>query len=492
MKRRLFLKTGTVGAAGIIAIPTMLYGCSIVDGGYPTGPAAGISLFQENAELFDSAIAELRLQGSGNLASAEAEDVDLAGLSEQIAERQAAVPAELAEEFAESSTQMLAATTALAASVPEMSFPLAGAEQAEMAEDFALLKVWKASTLLASAAAETPHPIRKVHAAEKMVESAEFVHSSINANAESEFINATGELNAHAEEYVGSAEAWSAAEGFELGVHNYGESARKFARKRHLDGGKDLLTSSDNIALSTGYFAEGIDNLNAEAEYFNSHILTSSAEMIPFSAELVAESEIFQHLAQGESAEMGADKMVDGATEIYNDAESNVTKIGRGGAELDLGADQFIAGTVTFVSAGNYTNNAFRYMRAAEDLAFGGWPARAEKAIEISTELMVPNSEHFYAGSEALQAVELTGGVESLVPALSEVLEGAEFMAETARSIESEIGAAEALSGAEMAEEGAIKAASNPAKFLESGAESVELGTISVMKGAAEFIEGYY
>ncbi len=503
MKRRLFLKSSTVGVGGVLVLPSIFYGCP--NGGHHQDPFAGIDLFRESSVLFDSAIAELRLAGSGSLASAEAEDVtlagtaevDLVGVAEQITNQQAAEPAELAEDFAESSEMLLEASESIYQSAPELfnaEAELIEGAQAELAEDYAFLKVLKSTTILASAATATPLPIRKVTAAEKMIASAAEVHNAFNANAEIELIEGSEFLMGHAEEYVGAAEAWSAENAFVEGVHTYGEAADQFAETSELLlGGENLLVSSDNISLSTDYFAQGIDNLNAEAEIFNATELTSAAEMVPFSEFLVAEAETFESLAEGDSAEMGAAEMLGGASEILSDAETNVTNIGAGGEVLDLGADQFIAGTLTFVSAEKYTGLAQYYLKAAETLSGnpgGIAEAEAEAEIILTTELMHPASEIFQAGAEALQRIELTDGVESLVPATTEILTGAEHLESIASSPEAEIGAAEMIQWAEIAEAGAIESLKIPSE-MHIGSEAVEIGSFGIKNGAAEFIEGY-
>jgi len=488
MKRRLFLKTSSLGIGGAVALPTVVYGCSLFKP-MSLNPSLGLELFQSGSVLFDSSIAELRLAGSGRLASAEAEDVDLAGILQQIVNGQAEAPAELAEDFTESSTDMLNASSELAESSSEV-FPLNQGQSAELADDFALLKVVKASTLLAGAAKVTPAPIRKVAAANKMVASAELVHEAVNASSEAELIESTGELLAHSEEYVGAAETYSAEVGFVAGVDNYAESAEFYAENDQFSGAETLLASTDNISLAASYFGDGVDNLNAEAEFFNSPELVMAAEMVPSSELLVAEANLFTQIAQGESAEMGASEMLKGASEILSDAETNAPNIGNGGDALDLGADQFIAGSISFVSAQSYTEQAAVYLQAAESLN-GRYASKAEDKIISSTELLGPAAENFYMAAQALESIELTDGVESIVPAASELVEGAEYLQRLATNAETRIGAAEMVKGAEQAKKGAMQSANHPNKFLESGAESVEIGTFAMISGAAEFIEGY-
>ena len=494
MKRRLFLQSSTVGIGGVIVLPTLFYGCP---GPTPIPSVNGISLFSSSALLFDSAVAELRLAGSGSLASAEAEDPSLAGIGNQIAQGFAAEPAELAEDFAESSESLLQSSESLYHSAPELfnaEAELIDGAHAELAEDYAFLKVLKSTTILASAASATPQPARKVYAAEKMITSAAEVHQAFGANAESEMIEGSEHLLAYSEEFVGAAESYSAENAFVEGVHSYGESAAHFANFNHIHGGEKLLTSSDNIALSTEYFVQGFDNLNAEAEIFNAKTENTAAEMVPFSNFLLAETETYLRLAESGSAEQGAEKMNNGASEILHDAENNVSNFAEGGEILDIGADQFIAGTLTFVSAEKYTGLAEYYLEAAETLS--GNPSRfaeaeAEAEIKWTTKLLHPASEIFHSNAEALHTIELTDGVESLVPATTELLIGSEHLESIANSAEAEEGAIELIQWAEMAQEGAEAGSENPAEFLHTGSEAIEIGSFGIKNSAAEFIEGY-
>lgn len=499
MKRRLFLKTGSVGVGGIIAMPTFIYGCATLQPNLVQGPSMSVSLFQEGSRLFDSSIAELRLTGSGQLASAEAEDVTLAGtsevdlndLAEQVANLQAAVPAELNQQFAESSIDMLDAAGQLAESAPEM-FPLSKGIQAELSDDFALLKVVKASSLLASAAMATPQPVRKVKAAEKMIASAEVVQEAMNAGAESKLIEGTGSLLAHSEEYVGAAEQFVAKEAFIGGVKTYRNAIVQLAENNLVDGVSNLLTSSDNIALSSGYYADGVANLNAEAGFFGATPISSAEEIIPFTAELVKTAPLFVNAAKGESAELGAAKMVQGSAELMNSAEIDVATLGLGGNVLDVGADQFIAGETVYNGATEYAAEASIYLSAAESLNNRSYTAKAEaEYIHEATEILYPASQTFFSGAQALQKIKLTDGVQNLVPAVSQILTGAKHLQSEAVTAESKIGVQKMIAGATEALSGAIESEINPVEFLQSGAESIELGTNTIMLGAAEFVEGY-
>lgn len=498
MKRRLFLKTGSVGLGGMLAIPSVIYGCTTVRPISMQGPSKSVSLFTDGSRLFDSAIAELRTAGSGELASAEAEDVTLSGtgeldlfsLAEQVTNQQAAIPAELAEDFAESSADMLSAAGSLAESAPHL-FPLDRRLQAELADDFALLKVVKASTLLASAAAVTPQPEQKVHAAKNMVASAEMVHKAVRRSAEAELIESTGELLAYSEEYVGSCEQFAAEPAFIEGVESFEFSVSQLANGDLVNGVANLLTSTDNIALSSGYYASGIQNLNAEADFFGGKEITAAEEFIPYAKELVQTSPKFLRAAKGDSAKFGAEKMILGSAELLQHSMHEVAELGIGGAMLDIGSDQFIGGEITFNAAEEYTAESNIYLQAAEKFDSRGAAEAEAEFIHETTESMFPASENFFAGAEALQTIKQTAGVETLMPAAQEVFIGAKQLQSEADNRKAEKGAEAMVIGAEKVIIGAEQSSQQPAKHLELGAELIEIGTNTMMAGAALFVKGY-
>jgi len=489
MKRRLFLKTGSVGIGGIIAMPTVIYGCATLKP-LPQGPSMSVSLFQDGSRLFDSSIAELRLSGSGELASAEAEDPDLSGIAEQVALGTAAVPAELDSQFAESSTDMLNAANSIAESAPEL-LPLGKGLQAEIADDFALLKVVKASTLLASAAMATPQPLRKISAAEKMISSAEVVHKAIHASSESELIESTEELLAYSEEYVGAAEQYSAEVGFIDGADTFESAIHQLAENRLTDGVKNLLTATDNIALSSEYYVHGVNNLNAKAEHFGSDLITSAKEFIPYAKKLVASSTLFHKVATGESAELGAAEMIQGAEALLAESSSEVENLGIGGKTLDIGGDRFIGGEITYNGAENYSAESNIYLKAAENFNNRSSAEAEAEFIQDTAELLYPASEIFYYGAEALNNITFTEGVESLIPAAEHILAGSELLQSEAENAEALFGAENMVEGAAEALFGASESAENPSKLLEKGAGNIETGTLNLMNGAAEFVQGY-
>ncbi len=498
MKRRLFLKTGSVGIGGMMVMPTVVYGCASLHHPLSHGPSKSVNLFTDGSRLFDAAIAELRTSGSGELASAEAEDVTLSGtgqldivsIGEQIVNKQAAVPAEVPQNFEISSEEMLSAAGEIYDSAEDL-LPVDRQLQAELAEDFALLKVVKASNLLTNAAEATPHPARKVSAAENMINSAEMVHKAVNAEATSELVEGSEHLLAYSEEYVGACEVFSAEAAFAEGVQSFESSVEMLAESEILEGVAELLTSTDDIALSSEYYALGAENLNAEAAILGGNKDTIAEDLIPWAEQLVTTTPLFIEAAKGVSAAEGALEMHIGSAELLKSAEHHADSLGQGGEVLDTGADQFIGGEITYTSAEFYGAEGNIYLNAAENFRNNSFAEAEAKFIKRTTKDLLGSSENFYAGASALHAIKRPDGVESMVPAATEILIGAELLQSEAQSDESKLGAEKMVEGAAEALSGASESATDPAEFLESGAKSIELGTNTILTGAAEFVEGY-
>ncbi|MDF1695912.1 MAG: hypothetical protein P1U56_08780 [Saprospiraceae bacterium] len=512
MKRRLFLKNSSVGLGGILAMPTVLYGCSTIKPILLDSPSKSIGLFQEGSRMFDSSIVELRLAGSGELAAAEAEDADLSGIAEQVANKTAAIPAEVAEDFAESSIQLLDAAKQLNDNSSEL-FPLNAGTQAELADDFILLKVVKASTLLASAAMATPDPFQKVTAAENMIRSSKLAYKGMAEGSQAELMRGTSNLLAHSEEYVGSAEKYSAELGFIDGVETFEGAIDVFksaeaetaenpaeATAELTNGVSELLTSTDNLALSSEYYVNGVNNLNAERYHFRhkgAEPIMNAEELFPYAEILVETTPQFYNAAQGEAAKAGAAEMMDGAESIEFFAETNgqVINLGLGGETLDIGADRFISGSITDFAAGDYDANSMLYLLAAEDFQDTNNPQGEAEYVEQLSETLYPESENFYYGALSLQSIGFPEGVQSVKNATDYLLAGAQMLLSEADNPLSAEGAEEMVKGAAEALKGAEEADDNPTTenfHLELGAETIEFGTNMIQEGAAKFVDGYF
>ncbi len=560
MKRRLFLKQGSLAASGLVAVPYLLTSCKpILDIVTEKPPvftaemAEGLTVLAEGAELMDISIAELRTSGNGELGPAVAEVFTLGGVAEQIY-NQAEVQAEVPVDFAESAAEILDASAEIAQAAPELliesetnpeTLVMRNGGFKDAAEDFAFLKVLKATSILRSASDADPHNAERAIASENMFEAAETFYTSMlgenPAEDGIELIESSEHLLAYSEQYVGVCETFSGEAGFILGVENFDEATSEIAAGEIGPGAAVLLASSENIALSAEYFAEGVNNLEGTAELLGNSIENTAEELVPFAEFLVSESMEYMDLAKGKAAEIGAEAMLEGAEQILMDAETDAMEIYNGGETFELGAEKFIAGTMSFKAAEKYTHSSERFYQGVEHLAEGLAEGNArlaeagEMSIMMNSGMLLSASEDYFMAAEAqeflatnlnFEAGEM--GVQDLSGAAAELTEGAEMMEAipNPRQIEAELGAIETLEGAEWVTYGSIEVdwattgsliaeAENTGEtfetlepqwaafgseelnsgnvelpYLEDGAESIVTGTGQIHNGAMEFIEG--
>ena len=558
MKRRLFLKKGGLVATGVVAIPYLLTSCNstspeVLGSGSGSGSgsesspeltaamAEGMVIFTHGAQFLDLSIAELRISGNGAIVAASAETAETAetgaetsaetGGAEtgaEVAGAETAVnltlggvvshifnssegQAELPAEFITQSDELIQASAEIFKSAPELS-PVPTGGYAELAEDFAYLKVMKATSILHSAANVDPDNTDRAVAAENMFEAAEGIHTSLSGEVSGEnspeLTGSSEQLLAFSEQYVGTCKTFSGEQSYIQGVEDFSDATSEIAEGGMATGASELMASSDNIALAVGYFADGITNLDDTAQTLGLTPANTAEELIPFSELLVTETAEYLDFATGESAVMGAETMGEGANLILAEAkagsESDPAELTQGGQTFVTGAEEFIAGTMSHRAAEKFAHGSEKFKMGAENLAEGLAEGNAELAevsemgIMMSSEMLHGASEDFALSATAIEFIaENLGaehaelGVQSLVPSTTHLLKGAELMQSVAegRHLEASIGASEALEGAERATHGSIEASTEIQHLLE-GTQSIETGSSHFLEGAIEFIEG--
>ena len=516
MQRRLFLKNSAISAVGIAASPLVFQSCSsaeVLTQISKPNPMVDIgkNLFSQGAEFYDLAIAELRISGNGPMVGAEAEDYNLPGVVTQIytqMEVMAEIPiifAESSEMFMDSAFEMFEHTSELLP-VPPVGYP-------DLAENFGLLKTMKASSILLSAAEVDPFNAKRAEAAEGLLVASQEIYDAllggISAEASSELSAGTEDLLGYSEKYVGVSEVFSGTEAFENGVDEAELAGFEFAEHEFGKSAAHLLGAAETIALSAEYYAEGVGNLNKAAEILNFAEQTTGKDLVSAAQVLVAESAEFVEMAEGEPAKLGAAEMLVGAENMLAEAETDIQEIYGGGMTFEIGAERYIAGTLSHQSTAAYVQGAGSFLEGAENMAkelqaSGEADADTVSGFEIGSEILTEAAEEFAVAAEALEYIEVqqnlpaaVQGVENLVPASMEILEGAEPLPQLAEWLEAEAeaepgalaGAEKLVGGAEIALQGASEAAAEPS-VLETAAETIETGAAELMGGAMEFIQG--
>lgn len=551
MKRRLFIKRSGMAAAGLVAAPYLLESCSGTAGAVSSkqvfiSDPASVPDFQKYACMFDEAAAELRLFGAGPLVPAEAEafNFGLDDVAEQLYSG-AEAPAELNAEFAEFGSEMIDAAEGLFESSESFEVIAAGSSEfLGTAENYSLLKVSKSTAVLHSAAQATfPQPEREPRVRDMYAESeimyqalaGEFEGSETN-NAELRF--GAEHLLGNAELYVGSSNMLSGSQEYlfataELSV-NVGNSddllefaqesaAGTQAASAQLGGNGQinltkLKTAVSNLVSSfkddkSFGATKGADFLLAEAtsielssqqqesgfELFNQgESVVGGAEeqlaeaWIKPSESLIKTSENYLTIAQGEAAELGAERMLEGASELLASSETLADDLFIHGETFLWGAEQYIGGTTNFHGSVKYKHGAEQYTLGASLLARGAPSEIAFEMLAEGAEHNLSGSEEFEIGAEALTFIQAEGrgdtaeGAVNVGPAAEFIYKGAESLLGIAEQGNAKNSAFEMLAGAERMITGAETA-------IEDGAELI-IGSEELVDGSAEVwhgLEGY-
>jgi hypothetical protein len=548
MKRRLFLKRSGMAAAGILTAPYLLESCTttgkIGSSKFLTNPAS-VPDFEKHAFMFDEAVAELRLFGAGPLVPAEAEayNFGLDDVAEQILTG-AEAPAELNAEFAEFGPEMIFAASELAEATQE--FPLIESGSSEylgLAENYSLLKITRSSAILHSAAKATyPHPERESSARQMYAESgimykalsAEFAGGKKNAELNNaELRHGAEHLTGNAELYVGGSNMLSGSQEFlfasaELAgsvsnsddVGDFAETSffGSQAASAELSGGQGpgLLAEIPNaIAEFSGSFenaesfrlTKGADFLLAAANSIElsgaqheigSETYNQGELLLGNPEELIAESwikpaeslmdtsEQYLKIAKGEAAELGAERMISGASELLASAETNAENIAEDGETFLWGAEQYIGGTTNFHGSVKYTLGAIQYGHGATLFAKGVGPELAEKLFTIGAEVNHHGAENYELGAEVLTSLQTAEGAVDITTAAESMYLGAEKLYGVAESANAETGALEMVEGAELMIVGAEYALKNGPELAEGSIELLT-GSSELNNGVAEF-----
>lgn len=370
------------------------------------------------------AIAELRTAGNGTLGAAEAESFDaeqsdvfnLVQVSEQIY-NQAEAQAEIPIDFAESAQELIDASSEMLEWAPELT-PLSTEISSEVAEDFAFLKVLKSSAVLESAAGIDPYNKSRSAEAVEMIDAAMEVYESLESDRpcrnDAEFIEGVEKLTAYSERYVGVSERFSGQEAFELAALTLGDAVSELHRGTQGDaeafseGAGILFAASENVYLSSEYYAEGEWNLETASGLLEEPFSFDAADLVPFAELIIAESQSLENSAQGGSAEVGAAEMISGAEFIFSEAIEGgaLLDIAFGGETLELGAEQYIAGSLAFEAGGHTNDNAGSYLLAAESIEqFNGGNSSDHESLELSSAELLQASEDYYVAAEALEFI---------------------------------------------------------------------------------------
>lgn len=507
MKRRLFLKRTGMAVAGFMAGPALLSSCKPALTASATKFTAFPGLipdFKAGAEVFDDAIAELRLFGAGPIIPAEAEvsQFGLDDVAEQIIYG-AETPAELHAEFERYGSEMIGAAAELAEATSEFPEIEAGSsEYADIAENFSLLKISKSSAVLhASTEVHIPHPERAV-VTKTMFAEAEIMYQALQGefpdvrrqpqnNAELAF--AGEQLLGNAELYVGSSEMISSTQEFLPSTGEFVASAAEsfLGTKKSLikdfDKGADfLLAASQNIELSSELYAQGVETFNLGELIVNGAEESSAPHWVKPARLLVGASEVYTRLAKGAPAALeGAETMVQGAQFLVAEAEANAEALDA--ETLLFGAEQYISGSTMDLGQAEMNQQSGRYLSGAEKLARGKPGGLAE--MLTAAVLNVHGAIDYGIGAEGLYVLRTAEGIVSVLPAAEALLTGAEIAGGEAKNAEAEFGAIEMIGGAELMTEGAEMVMTGSGEGVE-GVELLAEGEALIAEGGTAEAQG--